>query len=89
MDTAEHMFAKCKQLSSALTQISTGKLADLLFEIGRDALTKRNYETAVRWLERAHGFLGEEASEMLSPEISELRLSTMQSIGQLTRCDSV
>jgi hypothetical protein len=81
MDTAEHMFAKCKKLTNALTPNSAEPLADLLFEIGKDSLTKRNYETAIRWLERAYDTLGELDMEMLSPEASELRLSTMHSIG--------
>jgi hypothetical protein len=81
MDTAEHMFAKCKQLSTTLTPTSAEILADLLYEIGKDNLTKRNHEAATRWLERAYDTLGEQDMEMLSPEASELRLSTMHSIG--------
>ncbi|KAF1852174.1 SPO22-domain-containing protein [Cucurbitaria berberidis CBS 394.84] len=82
LDTAEHMFAKCKQLAATLTPTMAESFADLLYEIGKDALTKRNYEVAVRWLERAHDVLGEQDLEMLSPEVSELRLCTMQSIVQ-------
>jgi hypothetical protein len=81
MDTAEHMFAKSKQLSAALTPTSAETLADLLYEIGKDNLTKRNYEAATRWLERAYDALVDQDMEMLSPEASELRLSTMHSIG--------
>lgn len=75
------MFAKCKQLAAALTPTRAESFADLLYEIGKDALNKRNYEVAVRWLERAHDVLGEQDSEMLSPEVGELSLSTMQGIG--------
>ncbi|KAF1940662.1 SPO22-domain-containing protein [Clathrospora elynae] len=82
MDTAEHMFAKCKQLTAALTPTTAENLADLLYEIGKGALTKRNYEVAARWLERAYDVLGEQDLGMLSPEVGELRLSTMQSIVQ-------
>lgn len=81
MDTAEHMYAKCKQLNRALTPSSAENLADLLYEIGKDSLTKRAYEVAIRWLERAYDVLGEQEMDMLSPEASELRLSTMHSIG--------
>jgi hypothetical protein len=83
MDTAEHMFTKCKQLTSALTPTTAETLADLLYEIGKDALTKRNYEVAARWLERAYDVLGEQDLDMLSPEVGELRLSAMQSIGSV------
>jgi hypothetical protein len=81
MGTAEHMFAKCKQLCTALTPTSAETLADLLYEIGKGNLTKRNYEAATRWLERAYDTLEDQDMEMLSPEASELRLSTMHSIG--------
>jgi hypothetical protein len=84
MDTAEHMFTKCKQLTSALTPSTAETLADLLYEIGKDALTKRNYEVAARWLERAYDTLGEQDPDSLRPEVSELRLSAMQSIGMCT-----
>jgi hypothetical protein len=52
-----------------------------LYEIGKGALKKHNYELAARWLERAHDVLGVQDLEMLSPEVGELRLSTMQGIG--------
>lgn len=81
MDTAEHMYAKCKQLTGALTPSSAETLADLLFEMGKDSLTKRDYEAAIRWLERAYDTLGEQDMEVLSPEASDLRLSTMHAIG--------
>jgi hypothetical protein len=81
MDTAEHMFTKCKHLTGTLTPTSAEALADLLYEIGKDHLMKRNYEAATRWLERAYDTLGEQSMEMLSPEASELRMSTMHSIG--------
>jgi hypothetical protein len=81
MDTAEHMFAKCKKLTDALTPDSAETLADLLFEMGKDSLTNQNYEVAIRWLERAYDILGEQDMEMLSPEASELRLSIIHSIG--------
>jgi hypothetical protein len=82
MDTAEHMFAKCKQLVNASTPATAESIADLLYEIGKDSLTKRNYELAVRWLERAHDVLGEKDMELLSTEAGELRLSTMHGIGE-------
>ncbi|KAL7773732.1 hypothetical protein CFE70_003699 [Pyrenophora teres f. teres 0-1] len=80
MDVAEHMFSKCKQLKTALTSAAAESLADLLYEIGKGALAKRSYEIACRWLERAYDVLGEQDQEMLSPEVGELRLSTMLSI---------
>ncbi|KAF2639244.1 SPO22-domain-containing protein [Massarina eburnea CBS 473.64] len=82
MDTAEHMFTKCKQLSSALTPAAAESFADLLYEIGKDLIGKRSYEQGVRWLERAHDTLDEHDLALLSTEAGELRLSIMQSIVQ-------
>jgi hypothetical protein len=74
------MYAKCKQLTDALTPKSAETLADLLYEIGKDSLKKNDHEMAIRWLERAYDTLGEQDMELLSPEAGELRLSTMHSI---------
>jgi hypothetical protein len=80
MDTAEHMFSKIKQMNCAISPSTAEKLADLMYEIGKDLLKKRNYELTVRWLERAHDIIGEQELEMLSPEAGELRLSIIQGI---------
>lgn len=82
MDTAEHMFVKCKQLDKAFTPTFVEGLADLLYEIGKDGLKKRNYESTIRWSERAYDLLGDQDMELLSPDAGELRLSTMHSIGR-------
>jgi hypothetical protein len=81
MDTAEHMFAKCKQLEHALSPGSAEILADLFYEIGKDHVSRRAYETAIQWLERAYDVLGRQDMEMLSTEAGELRLSTIHGIG--------
>ncbi|KAH7090298.1 meiosis protein SPO22/ZIP4 like-domain-containing protein [Paraphoma chrysanthemicola] len=82
IDTAEHIFAKCQQLNTALTPRSAESLADLLYEIARAGLKKHKYESTVRWSERAYDILGDQDMEMLSPEAGELRLSIMHSIVQ-------
>ena len=82
MDTAEHMFAKCRQQKAEIEASATESLADLLYEVGKDLLSKRNYELATRWLERAHDVLGESDVDRLGPEAGELKLSIMQSIGK-------
>lgn len=95
MDTAEHMFAKCQQLttcrqsSSPLTPSTAESLADLLYEIGKGLLEQRKYELGIRWLERAHDAVGIHDLEMLSAEAGELRLSIMQSIGMWLRLKNV
>lgn len=75
------MFAKCRQLRCELTPSTAESLADLLYSMGASMVRAQKYEAAVRWLERAHDVLGEQDIEVLSPEVGELRLSIMQSIG--------
>jgi hypothetical protein len=75
------MFTKCKQLSRFLTASLAESVADLLYEMGKDLLSKCDYDATTRWLERAYDILGEQSLEMLSAEAGELKLSIMQSIG--------
>ena len=86
---AEHMFAKCKQIGGAPAADTAEDMADLFYEIGKQALTKRNYETAVKWLERACDMLGEQDLAMISPEASELRLCIFQGLGEFHSVRSV
>jgi hypothetical protein len=85
MDTAEHMFAKCRQLSANMEPKFAEDFADLLYDIGKGLLEKRNYELAVRWLEQAYDILGEQDLEVLGPDAGELRLGIMQSVGMQLR----
>jgi predicted nucleic acid-binding protein len=85
MDTAEHMYAKWKQLNGTTLLGDTEVVGDLFYEIGKDALTKNNYELAIKWLERAYDALSEQDLNLLSPEASELRLSIMHSIGSFIK----
>lgn len=85
MGMAEHMFEKCKQIGKSFTSAITEQLADLLYEIGKAMLAKRDYEVATRWLERAFDVLEEQDLDMLTPEIGELRLCIMQSLGTHTQ----
>ena len=57
-------------------------MADLIYEMAKEMMGKHTYETAIRWLERAHDVLGEQALEKLSADAGELRLCIMQSLGQ-------
>ena len=82
---AEHMYAKCTQLGINLCSDTAESVADMLYEIGKQALMKCNYESAVKWLERSYVILGEQNIGMLSPEASELRLCVLQGLGKSLR----
>lgn len=79
---AEHMFAKCKQIGSALAPNTAEDMADLFYEIGKQAQTKGDYEATVKWLVRACDMLAEQDLAMLSLEASELRLCIFQGLGK-------
>lgn len=57
-------------------------LSDLLYEIGKDLLNQKQYELAVKWLERSHDVLREQELEKLSADAGELKLSIVQSLIQ-------
>ena len=82
---AEHMYAKCTQIGTNLYPDAAESVADLLYEIGKQALTKRNYEAATKWLGRSYVVLGEEDIGILSPEANELRLCVLQGLGRSFR----
>ncbi|KAL8656576.1 MAG: hypothetical protein Q9226_002619 [Calogaya cf. arnoldii] len=53
------------------------QLADSLFEIGRDQLSKECYQSALQWLDRAHDILASQNPEDLRDDASELRSCIM------------
>ncbi len=77
------MFSKSEPSISHLDPTTAEKLADVLFEIGRDLLQKKVFPMAVRWLERAHNVLGGQELDKLSMDAGELRLSVMHSLSGL------
>jgi hypothetical protein len=59
----------------------TENLADALYEIGKGLFGRKQFDMAVRWLERAHDILSEQELEHLSDNGGELRLAIMQLLG--------
>lgn len=78
------MFAKYGQAGTSLSPDAAENIADLLYEIGKQALERRNYDTAVKWLERSYNVLEKQDLEMLSSEAGELRLCITQGLGKLS-----
>ncbi|KAI5200557.1 hypothetical protein E4T39_05665 [Aureobasidium subglaciale] len=50
------------------------KKADLTYEVGKAALKKKQFDSAVRWLEQSYEVLDDLDPEMLSSELCDLRL---------------
>ncbi|KAI9826189.1 MAG: hypothetical protein M1819_007445 [Sarea resinae] len=54
-------------------------LADLMFEIGKDLLKKKQFALAVKWLDRSFDVLMGQELERLSDQAGELRISILYS----------
>jgi hypothetical protein len=53
------------------------KKADLTYEVGKSALQKKQFATAVRWLEQSYQIFDDIDPEMLSSDLCDLRLVVM------------
>jgi hypothetical protein len=72
------MYTKAS-LSERLLDPSTAEsLADLLFEMGRELFGKKQFDLAVKWLDRAFAVLNSQELDRLSSDASELRTSIIQ-----------
>ncbi|KAI1295094.1 meiosis protein SPO22/ZIP4 like-domain-containing protein [Xylaria venustula] len=78
MDIAEHLYTS---VGRPIIQVNTAlaeKLADALFEIGRDLTLKKNSVLAVKWLERALDVINAQDMSQLSRDAIELKLAISQ-----------
>ncbi|KAI1422777.1 meiosis protein SPO22/ZIP4 like-domain-containing protein [Xylaria sp. FL1777] len=82
MDVAEHLYASVGKLTTHLDTASAEKLADALFEIGRDLTLKKNSVLAVKWLERALELISAQEISQLSRDAIELKLAISQALIQ-------
>ncbi|KAL2071470.1 hypothetical protein VTL71DRAFT_12705 [Oculimacula yallundae] len=80
LNIAEHMFAKSIAAKHIFDPSTAESLADVLYEIGKDLLTKQKYSMAVKWLERAGEVLDGQEPDRLSMDALELRTSVLQSL---------
>ncbi|TGJ79300.1 hypothetical protein E0Z10_g9466 [Xylaria hypoxylon] len=82
MDVAENLYASVGKLMEQVDIASAEKLADALFEIGRDLTLKKNSALAVKWLERALELINSQEIGQLSRDAIELRLAISQALIQ-------
>jgi hypothetical protein len=75
LDMAEHMFNKSMSFRQILDPNTAESLADVLYEMGKDLLQRKQYKLAVKWLERALDVLTGQELDRLSMDASELRMS--------------
>ncbi|KAI0402376.1 meiosis protein SPO22/ZIP4 like-domain-containing protein [Xylaria palmicola] len=83
MDVAEHLYAGLEKLTPHVEITSIEKLADSLFEIGRDMAFKKNSTLAAKWLERSYELINAQDISQLSRDAIELRLAISQALIQV------
>ncbi|MBE3046233.1 hypothetical protein IMZ48_27590 [Candidatus Bathyarchaeota archaeon] len=78
LDVPEHMLRKAGYPFPNLDPGLAENLADTFFDIGREFLSKREFQMAVKWLERAYEVTDGQDIEKLSRDGVELRLTILQ-----------
>lgn len=76
---AEYMFNKSLSSKQLFDPNTAESMADVLDEMGKDLLRKRQYEMATKWLDRALELLASQELDRLSMDASELRISIIES----------
>ncbi|KHJ34534.1 putative tpr-like protein [Erysiphe necator] len=78
LDIAEHMYHKSTSHEKKLDAATTESLADVLFEMGKELLNKKQYKLSIKWSQRAFDVINGWQLDELSNDASELRISIMQ-----------
>ncbi|KAF2968484.1 hypothetical protein GQX73_g5062 [Xylaria multiplex] len=82
MDVAENLYTNVRKLIERADTALAEKLADSLFEVGRDLTLKKNSVLAAKWLERALELINTQETSQLSRDAIELRLAISQALIQ-------
>lgn len=72
------MYNKSRASDQSLNPRCAEKLADVLYEIGKDMTAKKDFQMAVKWLDRAQDIISGLDPELLSHETLDLRTAIMQ-----------
>ncbi|KAJ2995371.1 hypothetical protein NUW58_g1292 [Xylaria curta] len=83
MDVAEHLYTSLEKLMPGVDITLSEKLADAIFEIGRDLALQKNSVLAAKWLERAYELINAQELGHLSRDAIELRLAISQALIQV------
>ncbi|KAB5586055.1 meiosis protein SPO22/ZIP4 like-domain-containing protein [Coniochaeta sp. 2T2.1] len=78
LDVAEHMYNKGHLTGRSLPPHQVEKLAEVLYDIGKDTALKKDFPMAAKWLERAQDIINSHDLEKLSREALELRTAIWQ-----------
>lgn len=92
-DTVSYWLARVLLLPNRSDMLHLAeKKADLTYEVGKSALQKKQFASAVRWLEQSYQIFEDIDPEMLSSDFCDLRLVVMLDYGEScakTMCASV
>ncbi len=80
LDVSEHMYSKIELLRSSFDTRTAETVADVLFEIGKDLSSRRDYPVGVKWLDRARETIYCADVEKLSRDGVELRVAVIQAL---------
>ncbi|RKF74152.1 Sporulation-specific protein 22 [Golovinomyces cichoracearum] len=79
-DIAEHMYHKSTSSMKKLEANTTESFADVLHDIGRGLLNRKQYKLSVIWSRRAFDIISGWQLDELSNDASELRISILQAL---------
>lgn len=74
------MFAGSHELLSRIKPAAAEKIGDTLFQIGTGLLSKRDYATAEKWLQRAWDTILQQPLQDMSRDAVELRMAIFQAL---------
>ncbi|KUJ18222.1 SPO22-domain-containing protein [Mollisia scopiformis] len=77
---AETMYQKSISSQHLFDPQTAESLADVIYEMGKDQLAKKDYPLASKWLDRSYKFLNLQELDKLSIDANELRISIIESL---------
>lgn len=80
------MFRKAMASQRHFDANTAESMADALFEMGKNMLERKQYDLAVKWLERSYDVLSGQELDKLSIDASELRVSIIESFVRSLLC---
>ncbi|KAL1892941.1 sporulation-specific protein 22 [Ceratocystis pirilliformis] len=80
LDVANHMYDKSKTLFQSLDSVYSENLAEVILDIGKGLMRKKDYKLGVTWLKRAYEIITLHHIDKLSRLGIEQRLTIMQAL---------
>ena len=81
LELAEHMFYKVSAAGFEHSLSSGDNLSELLYDIGRDLLARKEYSDAETWLARAHKALAQVVTNHTSQNMQNLEFCVLHALG--------